>query len=108
MTVPKNQENLQEIIQGEKTVIVQFGSETCNPCMAIRNKIEAWIKNHPQIEYIYIPVEDTSEMCAQMGVFTVPTIFVYVAGKLTLRESGYFGLTELLDKTEQYDSLLRG
>ncbi len=106
MTTPKNQESLQEQLQGEKTVIVQFGSETCNPCKAIQSKIMDWIKNYPQIEYIYIPVEDAAEMCAQMGVFTVPTIFVYVEGKLTLRESGYFGLTELFNKIEQYDCLL--
>lgn len=108
MIVIKNEQSLQELLHEDNTVIVQFGSESCNPCKAIQNKIEEWNKEWSQIEYIYIPVEDAPEMCAQMGVFTVPTIFVYVAGKLTLRESGYFGLTELLNKTEEYDCLLRG
>ena len=47
-----------------------------------------------------------SGLCAQLGVFTVPTIFVYAEGSLTVRESGYFGLEGVLRKVEQYESML--
>lgn len=106
MTLYDNGESLQEQVQGDKTVIVQFGSESCYPCKAIKNKIKIWNKEHTEIQYIYISVDDNAEMCAQMGIFSVPTIFVYVAGKLTLRESGCFSLSDILNKTEQYNSML--
>ncbi len=41
-----------------------------------------------------------------MGVFTVPTIFVYVDGKLTIQQSGYFSLNQVLDQIEKYEQLL--
>lgn len=106
MFVIQDEESLQKEVVGEKVVIVQFGAESCNPCKAIKNKIECWNKEHQNIEYIYVPTEESQEMCGQMGIFTVPTIFVYVAGKLTLRESGYFSLTDILKKAEQYSSMI--
>ncbi len=106
MFVIHDEESLQKEVGGEKVVIVQFGAESCNPCKAIKNKIECWNKENQNIEYIYVPTEESQEMCGQMGIFTVPTIFVYVAGKLTLRESGCFSLTDILSKAEKYDVLL--
>ena len=94
------------LVQENRLVLVQFGAESCAPCSAIKRKIMAWNEEHAQIPYLYIPAEQFPELCAQLGVFTVPTIFVYAEGKLTIRESGYFGLEELLRKVERYEEFL--
>ena len=87
-------------------MIVQFGAESCAPCKALQNRIRIWNQAHPHVLHIYADISALPELCAQMGVFTVPTIFVYVEGKLTLRQSGYFSLDEMLEQVEKYRRML--
>ncbi len=103
----KAEMELQQAIQNEKILIVQFGAESCAPCHAIRNKIDAWNQTGEAIYSLYIPVEEFSELAAQSSVFAVPTILVYVEGKLAIRESGYFGLEPILQKIRQYQKMLQ-
>lgn len=97
---------LQKAIEQHQILIVQFGASSCGPCKAIQNKIKLWNLRCPDIYHVYISVEEMTELCAQMGVFTVPTVFVYVEGRLTLRESGFFSLEQILNKVENYRSML--
>ena len=106
MTILKYQEEFDAAIRTHSIVIVQFGADSCAPCKALQNRIEVWNRAHPEIDHIYLPVADFRELCAQLGVFTVPTIFVYVEGKLALRQSGFFSLDEMLQQIEKYQRLL--
>ena len=102
MEIVQNQEALQAAIQQNQILILQFGSESCAPCKALQNRLKAWNQAHPVVCHAYVTVSQMPELCAQMGVFTVPAIFVYVEGKLTLQQSGYFSL----DQIEKYEYLL--
>ncbi len=106
METLNNQDALQAAIQQNQILILQFGSESCAPCKAIQNRIKAWNQSHPDVCYVYVSVAELPELCAQMGVFTVPTIFVYVEGKLTIERSGYFSLEQMLNQIEKYEYLL--
>lgn len=106
MILPKNQAEIDSYLANEKIIILQFGSKSCAPCSSIKNKIIEWNKSKPKICHIYIDAEQFSLFTAQNGVFTVPTIFVYVENKLTIRESGYFGLEDILNKTDYYYNMI--
>ena len=102
MEIIHNQTALQTAVQTHSIVIVQFGAESCAPCRALQNRIQSWNREHPAVGHVYVTVADFPQMCAQMGVFTVPTIFVYVEGRLTMQQSGYFSLAQILQRTEKY------
>ena len=89
-------------------VIAQFGSESCSPCSALKQRIQIWNAGHPNVHHIYVTVDDQPKLCAQMGIFTVPSIIVYVEEKVTIRQSGYFSLDQMLDQIEKYEQLLFG
>ena len=97
---------LNETIHKYPIVIAQFGSETCSPCSALKQRIQLWNAGHPNVHHIYVPVDDQPKLCAQMGIFTVPSIIVYIEGKVTIRQSGYFSLDQMLDQIEKYERLL--
>lgn len=97
---------LNETIHKYPIVIMQFGSEICSPCSALKQRIEIWNKDHTKICHTYVTVDDQPKLCAQMGIFTVPSIIVYVEGKVTIRQSGYFSLDQMLDQIEKYERLL--
>ncbi len=102
----KNQEELTGCMACENVGMVLFGSHSCSPCSAIRRRIDLWQRDYPGVCCLYVPVEEYPELCGQLGVFSVPTVFVYVQKKLTLRESGYFSLDQLLCQTEKYCRIL--
>lgn len=88
--------------------IVQFGSQSCLPCVALHSKLDQWLSNHPKVFGIYVPIEKFPELAASHGIFTVPSILVFVEGKKTLQESGYFSLDSLLTKIQRYVDFFDG
>lgn len=106
MEVLKSAEHLQRMLQKETILILQFGSESCAPCHALRCKLDAFCQNHKKVTGRYVPIEEFKKLAAQESVFTVPTILVYVQGRLALQESGFFSLESLLQRIERYIDLL--
>ncbi len=98
--------SFQEKLDQDGILIIQFGSASCQPCTALRQRISLWQEAHSGVEALYVSLETYPQLAAQNGVFTVPTVLVYVNGQLTLRESGYFSLELLLRQVERYLALL--
>ncbi len=104
----KKNENITELIDKSEILILQFGSDTCAPCKALRQRIDLWNEDlDEQIETRYIPIEEFPDISAEHGIFSAPTVLVYVMGKMTIRESGYFSLDEILGKIERYIGLIK-
>lgn len=103
-TLPK-EPPLEQLLRTQPVVLLQFTSPRCAPCTAIRQRILAWSQEKSGFQAYAVPIEDFPALCGQLGVFTVPTILVYVEGRLTLRESGYFSLDDLLQRIDRYLSL---
>lgn len=103
-TLPK-EADLEQLLSSEPIVLLQFTSPSCPPCTAIRQRITAWGQKKSGFQAYAVPIEDFPTLCGQLGVFTVPTILVYVESRLTLRESGYFSLDDLLQRVERYRAL---
>ena len=106
MEMIENQETLQKTILSRQIVVVQFGSGRCTPCKALQNKIKIWNQEHPAVCHVYVSVDELKQLSAQMEVFTVPAILVYVEGRLTIRQSGYFSLEQILEQVERYERML--
>ena len=97
---------LREAIRTEGVQIVQFGAASCAPCTALEQKLAHWCRTHPAVDFLYVPLETCPAAAAQEGIFTTPAILVFVQGRMTLRESGYFSLEAILSRIERDLSLL--
>ena len=106
MQILKTDAAFEALLQTERLLLVQFGAATCAPCKAIGQKLDAWLGEHPSVTAVYIPIEEFKALTGQLGIFTVPTIFIYAEGKLTVRASGYFSLEDVLRQLERYETLL--
>ncbi|ERK59811.1 hypothetical protein HMPREF1983_00412 [Gemella bergeri ATCC 700627] len=93
--------NLDEIISNNSIIIIQYGTSTCMPCHAIKNRIDIWNKDNSDIATYYISLEENMNIAAQRGILSAPTVEVYIEGKLSIQKSGYFSLDEILDKVEK-------
>ena len=106
MEIVTSAQVLEQRIQTVPILILLYGSRSCRPCGAICRKLKAWEAGHPGIACLYLPIESLPQAAAQAGIFTVPTLLVYVEGKPSIRESGCFSLQHILSKVEFYLSYL--
>lgn len=100
-------ENLEELINTSAILILQFGDDACGPCHAIRFKLEKWLEGK-NIRARYVDIKENLEVCSQMGIFSAPTVIVYMDGQVAARESGYFSLDEMLGRVERYMEMRTG
>ncbi len=99
-------ETIQELVSKHSIVLLQFSSKACTPCVAIRQRIEAWLSSHEQVEARHISIDEYPELAAQNDVLSFPTVVVYVEGQVAIHESGYFSLDEIFVKVERLIELM--
>lgn len=102
----KHGETVESFVKTAPLAIVQFGSATCLPCHAIRNKIDAWVAKCHDAKALYVSVEAHPEEAAQADVLSVPTVRLYAEGKLAIEKTGYFSLDQILAQAERYAELI--
>lgn len=109
-------ESVEDFVRAHPLALVQFGSGECNPCAAIRQKVDRWLRaggaGTPSdaaaqpVAALYVPMEKNLELAAQMGVLYVPTVRLYVDGGLALEGTGHFSLDAILERAERYARLM--
>ena len=63
--------------------LLLFGGEACGVCRALKPQIEAMLANEfPALEGYYLDCQgQASTLCAQEGVFSLPVVQVWFAGR---------------------------
>ncbi len=97
MRVAITNNNLDSLINNAGINIILIGSDTCLPCKAIGNKIDEFIGEYKEVKALYAAIECFKEYFGAMSILSVPTVLVYVNGRLQIKESGYFSLDKILN-----------
>ncbi|MEE1227652.1 MAG: thioredoxin family protein [Lachnospiraceae bacterium] len=102
MEILRSGEEFNKMISEDQLVLVEFGSSTCNPCYAIRDRLDHWGAKNPQVKMIYVPAEQYLELAAQNEIMSAPSVVLYWRGREILKKSGlYFSLDMFLEKVER-------
>ncbi|KLU65272.1 thioredoxin [Desulfosporosinus acididurans] len=81
-------EQLNQLMEQEKPIILYFSSRDCNVCHAVFPKLMNLI-DPESIDIAIININEHVEIAGQLLVFTVPTILIFCEGKEILRESRF-------------------
>ena len=81
-----------------------FGSESCAPCKALKEKIMLWSSSHTQVLTNYVSIENNISLATQENILGAPAILVFVEGKEAIRKIGYFSLEEVFTALDRYIS----
>jgi thioredoxin 1 len=73
-TVTGTKDNLEELIDGNPIVFIDFWAEWCGPCKAFGPVFESAAKQHPDIKFVKVDTEDQPELAAAFGVRSIPTL----------------------------------
>ncbi|PVW16300.1 thioredoxin family protein [Marixanthomonas spongiae] len=87
MKQPQNLQEVQQVIQSGRPVLLYFSGARCSVCKALKPKVESVISSNFQNMLLFeIVLEQHPEIAAHYMVFTNPTTVVFFDGKETIRE----------------------
>ncbi len=84
-----NKNNFQnEIMDSEKTVLLDFWAPWCAPCRMVVPVIEEIAGERPDIKVGKINVDEQPELASKFGIMSIPTLVVMKNGKIVTKVSG--------------------
>lgn len=75
-------DNLQEVIQANKTVVVQYSATWCGNCRIMKPKFKMLASQNEAIPFLMVDAEKFPESRKLANVSNLPTFATFVDGKL--------------------------
>ena len=77
-----------EIMDSEKTVLLDFWAPWCAPCRMVVPVIEEIAGERPDIKVGKINVDEQPELASKFSIMSIPTLVVMKNGKIVQQVSG--------------------
>ena len=89
---------LQDLISGEKGILLYFSSDSCSVCKVLKPKVEELLREQfPKMVIRYVDIEKSPVISGQFRIFTIPTILIFFEGKEQVRYSRNISMHQLED-----------
>ena len=82
-------QDFNELINGNETVLVQYYAEWCGPCQMLKPVLEGLAKEITDVKFVRVNIEEHRELATAAGIQSIPTVVNYKAGKELGREAGF-------------------
>jgi thioredoxin 1 len=95
--------NFEQLIAGDKPVLVDFFATWCGPCKMMHPILEELKQSiGDRATIIKINVEEAQELAVEYGVRAVPTLAIFKQGQLVWREAGVHSAQQLTKALEPF------
>ncbi len=77
-----NDDNFEsEILNSEKTCLVDFFATWCGPCKIMSPVVDEIAAENPDIKVGKVDVDEAEEIAARFGIMSIPTLMVFKGGE---------------------------
>ena len=96
-------ESFNEIIQGDKPVLVDFFATWCGPCKMMTPTIEALGKElQGKVRILKVDIDKNEAFAHLHRIQSVPTLILFKGGEVKWRHSGMMDKTGLLNEINKH------
>lgn len=96
-------ETFQQIINGEKPVLIDFYATWCGPCKAMSPIVEALGKElQGQARVLKIDVDKNQALAAQYQIQAVPTFMIFKKGQVVWKKAGGADKMTILNQLKHF------
>lgn len=96
-------ETFQQIIQGEKPVLIDFFATWCGPCKAMSPIVESIGKEmQGQARVLKIDVDKNQSLAQKYQIQAVPTFMIFKNGKMMWKKPGGVDKLSIMQEIRKY------
>jgi len=82
------EKNFDELIKGDKPVLVDFWATWCGPCQMMGPIVSQIAEEHPEIEVGKVDVDECEGLAMRYRVASIPTLMLFKNGELVDKNVG--------------------
>jgi len=90
----------QEVMQSDKTVLIDFWASWCGPCRMLSPIVDEIAGEHPEFKVCKVNVDEQKELAEEFNVMSIPTLFVIKDGKVMKHSVGVKSKAEIVAMME--------
>ena len=96
ITMLTNENFDSEVMNADKTVLVDFYADWCGPCKMQSPIVDEIDGERDDVKVCKINIDQKPELAMRFGVMSIPTIMVVKNGETTFKEPGLMQKRDLL------------
>lgn len=96
-----NNEKFQELLKGDKLVVVDFFATWCRPCSMMSPILDKVALDMPNVEFCKIDVDEEMDLAQSYGILSIPCIIMFKNGLEAERLIGFTTEDELKTAIEK-------
>jgi len=85
-----------EVLNSEKTVVVDFYADWCGPCKMMAPVIDELANENSNIKVCKVNVDDNRELAINYNIMSIPTIIIFKNRNITKKFIGVVGKEDIL------------
>ncbi len=93
-----NKDNFKtEVLESEKSVLVDFWASWCGPCRMLSPIVDEIAQEHPEFKICKVNVDEEEELARYFEIMSIPTLVVIKDGKEINRTVGVKTKNQILE-----------
>lgn len=87
----------QEVLQSDKTVLIDFWASWCGPCKMLAPIIDKVAQELENVKVCKINVDEETELARKYNIVSIPTLVVIKNGQVLRNSVGLKSKTEIIE-----------